>query len=517
MIKRSARPFIAVLVAAATTAAAQTPGRVGVGTQTPLARLHVSSDDSIGLLLDNTTNLAPGVANVLSFKVGNWYTGRIRTYGTGSNTSNLGFFTYAATDSSGLRERLTITDDGGVGIGTDLPDPSALLDLRSTTQGLLLPRMTSAERAAIPAPATGLTVYQTDASPGFYYYNGNNWQSFTTGKAVTPTGFPTGYGLTSTVAGSGAPGSTNGPAATATFSNPLGVGVDAAGAVYVADLGNHRIRKITPDGIVSTLAGSGAMGSTDGGSTTATFNNPYAVAPDLLGNVYVADAGSNKIRKVTAAGNVSTVAGTGSAGSTDGSASAATFSFPTGIAVDPAGTTIYVADQNSRKIRVISGGVVSTLAGTGASGSIDGPGSVATFSSLRNLALDAAGNLYVSDANKIRKVTPAGVVSTFAGSGAASSVNGVGTAASFNTAFGVAVDDYGNVFVSEQTGNRLRRITPAGVVTNLAGHAGSGGGGTDGIGVGVSFAAPKGIAIDAAGNVYVADQVNNKVRKVQTR
>ncbi len=274
-----------------------------------------------------------------------------------------------------------------------------------------------------------------------------------------------------TYAGSGIVGSADGTGSAASFNSPFGVAVDATGNVYVADLSSNKIRKITPAGVVSTLAGSGVAGSADGTGSAASFNNPYGVAVDAAGNVYVTDQTNQKIRKITPAGVVSTLAGSGELGSVDGTGSAASFYNPTGVAVDAAGN-VYVADLTSNKIRKITpAGVVSTLAGSGVYVSADGTGSGASFKGPAGVAVDATGNLYVTDrySNKIRKITPAGVVSTMVGSGVAGNADGSGSAASFNYPTGVAVDAAGNVYVADVNNQKIRKIIPQ--VTICSGSA----------------------------------------------
>ena len=257
-------------------------------------------------------------------------------------------------------------------------------------------------------------------------------------RRITPAGD------VSTLAGpAGSTGSADGPRAAARFSSPQGVAVDTAGNVYVADTGNNTIRKITPAGIVSTLAGlAGTPGSTDGTGSAARFDGPYGVAADTAGNVYVADISNSTIRKITPAGEVTTLAGlAGSFGSADGTGSAARFDFPASVAVDRAGT-VYVADFSSSTIRKITpAGEVSTLAGLANNyGSTDGPGSAARFLGPLGVAVDAAGNVYVADNNNhtIRKITPAGVVSTLAGLAEdPGSTDGAGSAARFSFPQGV--------------------------------------------------------------------------------
>ena len=327
-------------------------------------------------------------------------------------------------------------------------------------------------------------------------------------RKVTPAGVVT------TLAGSTTIGSADGTGSAASFRYPAGVAVDGTGNVYVADSRNYKVRKITPGGVVTTLAGSGSLGSADGTGGAASFAVMYAVAVDGSGTVYVADSGNNKIRKVTPGGAVSTLAGSGAVGSLDGVGPAATFSYPAGIAVDSSGN-VFVGDRGSNKIRKIApGGAVTTVAGTGVAGTKDGAGALATFSSPSNVAVDGKGNAYVVDnyGNKVRKVTPDGVVTTLAGSGNAASVDGTGSAASFDDPWGVAVDGAGNVYVSELGARKIRKVTPGGVVTTFAGSGATGS--VDGPGAAASFNWPYGLALDGAGNLYVADALSQKIRKV---
>jgi sugar lactone lactonase YvrE len=254
--------------------------------------------------------------------------------------------------------------------------------------------------------------------------------------------------------------------------------VDSAGTVYVADTLNATIRKVTAAGGVTTLAGAaGMVGTTDGTGATARFNWPFAVAIDSTGSVYVADYYNAAIRKVTAAGVVTTLAGTaGMAGSADGTGAAARFNGPSGVVVDSAGN-LYVSDRNNCTIRKVSaGGVVTTLAGTaGIAGSADGTGAAARFYNPNGMAIDSAGNLYVVDTDNstIRKVTPAGAVMTLAGSaGVTGSSDGTGATARFNHPIGVTVDSASNLYVTDSGNATIRMVTPAGVATTVAGAAG---------------------------------------------
>lgn len=330
-------------------------------------------------------------------------------------------------------------------------------------------------------------------------------------------------GVVTTVAGSaGQPGNADGIGTAARFNNPVDIAVDGSGNVYVADTYNDTIRKITPADTVTTLAGSaGQVGSLDGAGAAARFNGPQGVSVDASGNIYVGDTGSNTIREITSAGVVTTMAGTaGQSGWADGmgvGATAAKFYSPAGVTVDVSGN-VYVADQFNHTIRKItSAGVVTTFAGASAKdGSTDGTGVAAGFFNPNGIAVDASGNSYVADSNNntIRKVTPAGVVTTFAGlAGHNGSTDGAVAAARFSIPKGVAVDSSGNLYVADYYNYTIRKITAAGVVTTLAGTAGQAGS-VDGAGAAARFYNPAGVAVDSSGNVYVADQGNDTIRKI---
>jgi hypothetical protein len=256
---------------------------------------------------------------------------------------------------------------------------------------------------------------------------------------------------------------------------PIGIATDDASNVYVADKASNTIRKITPMGEVTTLAGTpGISGHADGAGKNASFSSPVAVATDHSGNVYVADYGNNTIRKVTPTGEVTTIAGqAGKRGEVDGVGTEARFTAPYSIATDNAGN-LFVAEMSSHTIRKIApGGVVTTLAGkAGESGHADGFGKNATFSSPHGGATDKAGNLYVADYgnNTIRRVTPTGVVTTIAGQvseGVSGEFDGIGAAATFSEPVAVATDYADNLFVLEA--DNIREVTPVGQVTTFAG------------------------------------------------
>jgi hypothetical protein len=334
-------------------------------------------------------------------------------------------------------------------------------------------------------------------------------------RKITPDGVVTTLAGTASLEG----GSMDGKGAAASFYRPFGVAVDGADNVFVADSSNNTIRKITPDGVVTTLAGTaGSSGSADGVGAAARFCQPEGVAVDGTGNVFVADTYNHAIRKITPDGVVTTLAGTpGSSGSADGTASAARFSYPSGVAVDGAGN-VFVADSSNNTIREITPeGVVITLAGTaGSSGSADGVRDAARFWHQSGLAVDETGNVFVADSGNstIRKITPDGLVTTLAGTAFLyGSADGTGSAARFNNPWGVAVDGAGNVFVADWGNDTIRKITPDGVVSTLAGLAGTSGS-LDGMGAAASFNGPRGVAVDGAGNVFVADSGNNTIRKI---
>jgi sugar lactone lactonase YvrE len=380
------------------------------------------------------------------------------------------------------------------------------------------------------------------------------WVSLLWLAAATVNAQPLIFGTWAGYAGHGA---SDGASTNAQFNNPQGVAVDGAGNLYVADTGNDMIRKITPTGIVSTIAGSaGVSGSVDG--TNALFNQPSAIAVSSSGNVYVADTGNNTIRMITPAGVVSTLAGSaGVAGSANATGTNALFNEPQGIAVDAAGN-VYVADYGNDIIRMITpAGVVSTLAGfSGNPGSADGTRPAALFNQPTAIAIDSATNLYVADAanSTVRKITPAGVVTTIAGSaGNFGLFNATGTNAIFYQPAGIAVDAATNVYVADTFNNAVRKIAPSGAVTifsplsaqfsqptglafgngtlfvadtgngtiraitngavlNIAGSPSMGA--ANGPGLSARFAVPQSVAVNGNGNAYVADSANSTIRKI---
>ncbi len=342
-----------------------------------------------------------------------------------------------------------------------------------------------------------------------------------TGASATLTVSSTGV---STLAGwPGWSGFADGQGSAGRFNYTGSVRVGPDGTIYVADASNHTIRKVTPTGIVSTFAGApGVSGSTDDGpGVKALFNGPAGVAIDRNGNVFVADSQNYTIRKITPAGVVSTLAGSaGVQGHSDGTGAAASFWDPENLTIDATGN-LYIADGAGNSVRVVTpAGVVTTLAGSATSGTANGTGSAARFNLLAGIAVDAIGNVYVGDYlnNAVRKITPAGVVTTLAGLPGTHTANigftdGTGTAARFDGPTGLAVDSAGNVYVADSTNNAIRQITSAGVVTTLAGTSAVYEN-IDGPLAAARFNGPADVALDASGILYVADALNCTIRRV---
>ncbi|HEX7928802.1 MAG TPA: hypothetical protein VF678_14495, partial [bacterium] len=305
----------------------------------------------------------------------------------------------------------------------------------------------------------------------------------------------------------GGAGNANGSVSVARFDSIRGIAADSAGDLYVTDDEESTLRKITPAGTVSTLAG--AAGE---------FERPWGLAVDSTGNVYVADIGACTIRKVTRVGVVTTVAGTvDDCDHVDGTGTDARFSSPAGMAFDGAGN-LYVGDFDSCTLRKMTpAGVVTTLAGSaGDCDTVDGTGTDARFMGLIALSTDGDGNVYAAepDSSVVRKVTPAGVVTTLAGSaGNFDFADGTGTDAIFGGLSGVASDADGNLYVADDGNRVLRKITPAGVVTTFAGSVG-GTGAVDGTGTDARFNELGWVTLASDGNLYVADSGNATIRKV---
>jgi sugar lactone lactonase YvrE len=351
-----------------------------------------------------------------------------------------------------------------------------------------------------------------DASGNLFISDSSNLRI----RKVTPDG------VISTVAGNGTGGFTGdgGLATAARLSTPSAVAVDVGGNLFISDRNNHRVRKVTPDGVISTVAGIGTNGfSGDGGpATAARLSFPSAVAVDGAGNLFI--AGSNRVRKVTPDGVISTIAGDGTSGfSGDGGpATAAQIANPVGLAADGAGNLFVVTSNRIRKIT--ADGIISTVAGTGTPG-FSGDGGPATAALLvpSAVAVDTSGTLLIAEPSnhRVRKVTADGVISTVAGNGTSSAFfagdGGPAISASLNYPSSVAVDSTGNVLIADTSNSRIRKVAPTGVINTLAGNGSVGSGGDGGPATSAQLNSPVGVTIDQTGNVFIAD-CSNRIRKV---
>ncbi len=326
----------------------------------------------------------------------------------------------------------------------------------------------------------------------------------------------------STIAGTGVAGyNGEGAVASVNLNYPYAAVKDAAGNMYIADQVNHRVRKITAAGVVSTIAGNGGAGfSGDGGAATAAaLNIPTGVLVDASGNVYITDCYNGRIRKVSTTGIITTVVGGGTG--VDGSAAtAANLYRPTSICFDASGN-MYIAETGNHKVRKINtSGIISTFAGTGVSG-FNGDGAGAATKQLSSpicVIADGSGNVYISDLgnNLVRKVTTAGAISTIAGTGTAgySGDGGAATAARIHSPYGIAMDASGNIYICDFDNYGIRKVSAAGIITTFAGNASYGYSGDGGWATAANLSRPTGVSVDAAGNVYVADQYNHRIRKI---
>ena len=317
-----------------------------------------------------------------------------------------------------------------------------------------------------------------------------------------------------------------GPYSKAGVAEPLATAVDSLGRLSICDMGNRRIRRVGVDGTISTIAGNGEAGELNDGapSTAASLFSPVDLTFDSLGNLYIADEGDQRVRRIAPDGTITTVAGNGTVGysSDGGSATAASLAYPSGVAVDSAGN-LYIADWESHRVRLVTpSGVITTIAGTGQSGHSGDGGQAAAASLLfpSSLVFDTAKNLYISDPgdNCVRRITPAGIITTVAGNMTAgfSGDGGPGTGASLYFPAGLAVDAIGNLYIADAVNNRIRKLSPAGVISTVAGRVGGLGdfSGDGGPATNAGLRSPTAVAIDASGNLYIADQQNTRIRRV---
>ena len=335
-------------------------------------------------------------------------------------------------------------------------------------------------------------------------------------------------GTITTVAGNGAWGYSgdDGPAAQAELASPLGIALDALGNLYIADSGNNRIRKVDLNGTITTVAGNGIEGyGGDGGPAAgAQLDEPSAIGVDKSGNLYIADVYNDRIRKVDTQGIITTVAGNGSSGyaGDGGPATSAMINSPWAVAVDISGN-LYIADDENRRVRKVdTNGIITTVAGNGlyGYGGDGGPAVKANLNKPTGVVADLSGNFYIADNqnHRVRKVDPTGTITTLAGNGIAGygGDGGPATQANLNYPSGVGVDSSGNVYIADTSNHRIRKVDSKGTITTVAGNGTRGYGGDGGPAAQTSLYGPEGVAADLFGNLYIADTSNHRIRKVNS-
>jgi predicted Zn-dependent protease len=489
--------------------------------------LGASSGGGSGLPTITTQPLSRSapVGGAVSFTVeaGNSPTG-YQWYFNGTAISGATAATYTiASVASGSAGNYAVTVTNAAGSLT-----SATAVLSVFTPELSAQVVTSGHDVSLVAPTlTGSYRWQVSTN------GGSTWSDLADSGTYSGTGTAT---LTITSAGTSlnnaryrytvtsSGGTVTGTAITLTVSAvvipfPVAIAIDGSGNLYVADSSTHLIQKVDTAGTVTTVAGgSGSAGTTDGTGTAARFNQPAGVASTSGAVLTVADTANATIRRITAAGVVTTPAGsTTLRGGADGAGIAATFRLPIGLGQNSGGA-VYIADATNHVVRALdASNNVSTLAGSaGSSGSADGTGGGARFNYPSGIAVDGSGNVYVADTtnNLIRKVTSGGVVTTLAGVvGVSGWQDGTGSGALFNQPQGLATDSAGNIYVADTGNSAVRKITPSGQVTTLAGLS-TIGGLKDGTGTGAWLNQPRAVTVDGSGNVYVADTGNAAIRKV---
>ena len=317
--------------------------------------------------------------------------------------------------------------------------------------------------------------------------------------------------VVTTYAGEGTGAFNDGPLLSAKFKSPTGVTVAADGTLFVADMGNHRIRKIS-NGVVSTFAGNNTEGIMNGPGSDAQFKSPYHIGSDKNGNLYVLDQEVSVIRKISPAADVSVFAGVVNPGYVDGAAITARFQSDASAVIADQSGNIYIGDTFNNSIRKIDpDSQVTTFAGMQAEGFRNGDAMNAQFRYPVAIVFDKQGNLFVADEGNycIRKITADGIVSTFSGSGTAGTIDGDHATAQFYFINDMVADSQGNLYVADD--NRVRKITPDGTVSTIAGGSA---GYQEGDGITARFHGIGGLGIDAPGNLYVADIANNRIRKI---
>ena len=386
-----------------------------------------------------------------------------------------------------------------------------------------------------PLPANTICTLQvqfTPTKPGQRWFplvvTDSNSNQYSFGLEGTGVGSALAFtpGIITTVAGNGTLGYSgdNGPATSAELYDPIGVAVDSAGNLFIADYENARIRKVNTSATITTVAGNGTSGySGDGGpATSAELNLPFGVALDSAGDLYIGDFGNSRIREVDASGAITTVAGNGTQGYSgdNGPATSAELNRPGGVAVDGAGN-LYIADIYNQRIRKVdASGTITTVAGNGTAG-YNGDNIAATSAELYEpdgVAVDSAGNLYIADYlnQRIRKVDASGTITTVAGNGTLgySGDGGPATSAELDQPYGVAVDSAGNLYIADTFNQRIRKVDASGTITTVAGTGTAGYNGDNIAATSAELYRPSGVAVDSAGNLYTPDIFNYRIRKV---
>ena len=317
----------------------------------------------------------------------------------------------------------------------------------------------------------------------------------------------------STLAGNSTSGYADGTAAEARFNSPIGIAFDSQDNLYVCDRANHRIRKITPDGLTTTFAGSGVQGTANGEGILAEFSSPRGITRDAQGNFYITNTGKNIINKMTSTATVTTIAGDGGIGGyADGVGTSASFFFPTGIVFDQQGNLI-IADLANARLRklVPTSGVVTTIAGNGGTDFLAGNGIAAQLTP-SSIIMDNKSNLYIADGDKyILNMTSTGDVSIFAGNGVVGFADGSNDISSFNIPQGITITKDGDLIVSD-TGNHRIRLISKGIVSTIAGDGTAGW--VDGDGSIARFNSPAGIAVNSKGQIFICDRLGHTIRKM---
>jgi sugar lactone lactonase YvrE len=332
------------------------------------------------------------------------------------------------------------------------------------------------------------------------------------------------------IAGNGTAGylGDGGPATSAELNGPYGLAIDNAGNLYIADPANNRVRKVAlGTGIISTFAGNGTAGYSgdNGPATSAELKVPVGMALDGAGNLYIADEGNSVIRKVNASGTITTMAGNNTVGYSgdNGLATSASLYAPSGVAVDNSGN-LYIADTGNNRIREVAAatGIITTIAGTGTAGYSGDNGAAvsATLNKPSAVVEGSTGNLYVLDTgnNVVRLVNTTGTITTIAGNGTAgySGDDGPATGATLHTPYGLNIDSSGNLYIADSANNVVRMVSTAGIISTIAGNGTAGYSGDNGAAISATLDNPQGVTVDNQGNVYISDQSNNRVREVST-